>query len=83
MEFKKEIINLSPLADGHDEDIFNKLGKTVNSVVKGTLLVAMIQGVLTGFGFFVFGVPSPALWGAATVLAALVPMVGTALVIIP
>ena len=81
--FKKAIIKFSPLADGHDEDIFDKLAKTINSVVKGTLLVAVIQGILMGFGFFVFGVPSPALWGAVTVLAALVPMVGTALVIIP
>lgn len=82
-KFKKIIIDLSPLADSQDQDIFNKLAKTVSSVLKGSLLVALAQGVLTGIGFLIFGIPNSAVWGAVAVLAALIPLVGTALVVIP
>ena len=82
-KFKKDAMSLSPLADNYDEIVFNKLRGTVNSVVKGSLLVALIQGVLAGLGFLIFQVPSPALWGAIATFAALIPAVGTGLVIIP
>lgn len=82
-KLKKVVMNLSPLADSYDEDIFNKLAQTVSSVIKGSLLVAVLQGLLTGLGFLVFGIPNPAVWGAVAVLAALIPMIGTALVLVP
>lgn len=75
--------NLSPLADEHDENILAKMSRAVNAVIKGSILVAVIQGVLTGLGFLVFGLPNPALWGAVAVISALIPMVGTALVLGP
>ena len=82
-KLKKVVMNLSQLADNHDEDIFSKLSQTVSSVVKGSLLVAVIQGGLTSLGFLIFGISNPALWGGVAVLAALIPMVGTALVMVP
>lgn len=77
------ITKFSPLSDQYDWDIFNKLRIAVDSVIKGNLLVALVQGLLTGIGFAIFGVPSPALWGAVAVVAALIPAVGTGVIIIP
>ncbi len=82
-KMKKIILEWSPLGDGHDEKILDKMSIAINSVVKGTLFIAVIQGVLAGIGFAIFGVPSPVLWGFITVLAALIPSIGTAIVIIP
>jgi len=82
-KFREQIIIISPLSDVYDKTILGKLEVAINSVVKGSLLVALIQGVLSGIGFALFGVPSPMLWGALAGLAALVPGVGTSLVIIP
>ncbi len=82
-KLKKALIELSPLADNNDEMIFKRLTLAVSSVLKGTLSVAFIQGVVTTIGFFIFGVPHAILWGTITAIAALVPGVGTALVIIP
>lgn len=81
--FKRSMIALSPLADNHDEQIFGKLRLAIRSVVVGSLTVSVIQGFLTGLGFFIFGVPHAALWGSFAVIAALIPGIGTALVIIP
>jgi predicted PurR-regulated permease PerM len=82
-KFKQDIILVSPLADNYDEKIFSKLKQAIRSVVVGSLVVGLIQGVLTGLGFWVFGVPNPALWGSFAVVAALIPGIGTSLVIVP
>jgi predicted PurR-regulated permease PerM len=63
--------------------IMARLTAAVNSVIKGQLLIAVIQGALTGIGFWIFGVPNPALWGSIAAVCALVPGVGTSLVLIP
>lgn len=82
-EFKKQIIALSPLMDTDDELIFRKLEQAVYSIVGGSLIVSVIQGILTGIGFALFHVPDPTVWGGVAAVAALIPGVGTALVIVP
>ncbi len=82
-KLKKKIIALSPLTDTDNEIIFKKLELTVNSVIKGKLIISLIQGVLTAVGFAVFGVPNAVLWGTVAAIAALIPGIGTALVLIP
>ncbi len=77
------LTKLSPLNDEYDNLIFTKLERAINSVIRGSLVVAGIQGVLTGFGFFLFGIPNPALWGSVAAIASLIPGVGTALVVVP
>ncbi len=82
-EFKKQIIAVSPLLDRDDEHIFQKLERAVYSIVGGSLIVSVIQGVLTGIGFALFHVPDYTVWGSVAAVAALIPGVGTSLVIVP
>lgn len=77
------LMAVSPLADEYDKEVFGKLSSVVNSVIKGSLVVAIFQGILAGVGFWIFGVPNPVLWGAVGMLAALIPMLGTAIVTLP
>ncbi len=81
--FVKAVMALSPLSDRYDQAVFDRMSLAVNSMVRGQLFVATLQGFLTGIGFAIFGVPSPALWGAVAALCALIPGFGTSLVIIP
>ena len=80
---KRKIMELSPLHDADEERIFGRLELAVNSVVKGNLFIALIQGVLATIGFLLFGLPNPVLWGTVTAVSALIPGVGTALVMMP
>jgi len=82
-KLKKYFISLSPLADKDDEFVISRLKTSVSAVVKGSLMIGIIQGLLTGIGFTLFGVPNAALWGVVAAIAALVPGVGTALVAVP
>lgn len=81
--WKKTLIQLSPLSNIADEKLLNRFSKTVNGVIKGSLLIAVIQGILMGLGLFIFGVPSPAIWGVIAGIASIVPPLGTAVVSIP
>ncbi len=82
-KIKKFIIDLSPLRDSNDEAIFKKLEMAANSIVKGNLLIAVTQGVLAGIGLWIFGVPNAALLGSVTVITAIIPGIGTAIVLAP
>lgn len=77
------LTHLSPLRDEYDHEILKRIELTVNSVVRGSLTVAAAQGTVAGIGFFLFGVPQAALWGMLAVIAALIPVIGTALVVVP
>ena len=50
---------------------------------KGTLLVAIVQGALGGFIFWVLGIHAPVLWGVVMGLFSLLPAVGAAAVWVP
>jgi predicted PurR-regulated permease PerM len=80
---KKTIIALSPIRDEDDAMVIERLETAINSVIRGSLTIALIQGVLTGIGFTIFGVPNSILWGVVAAFAALIPGIGTSLVLVP
>ncbi len=82
-EFKQQLIALSPLDNTNDERILSRLEQAVYSIVAGSLIVGVIQGILTGIGFAIFHVPNPAVWGSIAAVAALIPGIGTSLVLVP
>ena len=68
------IINTSPLKDSDDSKIIGRVKKTISAV---------IQGILMGVGFALFNIPNPVLWGGVTMIASLIPGIGTAIITIP
>ncbi|MSU54561.1 MAG: AI-2E family transporter [Candidatus Staskawiczbacteria bacterium] len=83
LKFKKQIIDLSPLSDSDDQMIFIKIKTAINSVIRGSLVIAFIQGALATIGFALFGVPNMMLWGIAATIASLIPGIGTSIVLMP
>lgn len=81
--FKTVLIDISPIDNHQERILFKKIARAVNGVVKGQFITALIQGVVATVGYLIFGLPNAFLWGVFTLLAALVPTVGTALVMIP
>lgn len=79
----KEVVKFSPLPDRDDTKILSKLAQSIDGVIKGYLLIAIIQGLLMGIGLALFGVPNPALWGLVAMFSSLLPTIGTAFVSVP
>ena len=82
-KFLNYIIKLSPLNDAYDAKIFHRVAIMISSVVRSVLFVAVVQAILVGVGFYLFGVPNATLWGTVTVIASLIPFVGVSLVVFP
>ena len=53
------------------------------AVIIGNGLSGIIQGILGGFGFFLFGLGSPILWGTIIGFMAFLPIVGASVIFIP
>ena len=49
----------------------------------GTVLVALLQGIIIGLGFWIVGLASPLFWGTVTAFASILPVLGSALVWLP
>jgi predicted PurR-regulated permease PerM len=82
-QWKGMFVNISPLSDSSSNQIIQKLRLAANGIIKGYLLIAVAQGLLMGFGMYVFGIPHAALWGVVAGVASLIPTIGTSLVSLP
>ncbi len=81
--FKQKLTKASPLAAEDSALIFTQLKLSIQGIIRGSLIIALIQGVLTGIGFSIFGISNSFLWGVVAAFAALIPGIGTSLVLVP
>jgi predicted PurR-regulated permease PerM len=65
------------------EDLVGMAGKTINSVARGVLGVAVIQAGLAGVGLFAAGVPAAGLFTVLTLVLAIIQLPPTLILILP
>lgn len=82
-EMTRVLIKISPLPDNQDEMILSRMASAVRAVATGTVLIAIIQGTLTAIGLSIIGFDRSVLLGTIAAFGALIPGVGTAIVIVP
>jgi len=79
----KKVWLLFPLKRIYQKHVEKQMSDVTYAVVYGNIIVAIVQGVIAGIGYTIFGLPSPILWGFFTIIVALLPVFGTALVWFP
>lgn len=72
-----------PLRDDLQRNLFHKFTDVVRATIKGTIVVAIVQGALGGLMFWFLGIQAPVLWAVVMAFLSLLPAVGTALVWVP
>jgi predicted PurR-regulated permease PerM len=72
----------SPLRAEQEDRIINGIRVVTKSVLLGTFITAICQGVAGGIAFAVLNFPG-LFWGTMTALASLIPFVGTYLIWVP
>ncbi|MGD9017620.1 MAG: AI-2E family transporter, partial [Desulfobacterales bacterium] len=75
------LTDLSPLPDDQDDQLIRKFKDMAGAILIGNGLGGIVQGVLGGGLFAVFGLKSPILWGVIMGLLAFLPIVGIGFVI--
>ncbi|MFI5328134.1 MAG: AI-2E family transporter, partial [Candidatus Rokuibacteriota bacterium] len=76
-------VRLIPITPERRGQLVDHVAAVTRAVVFGSLLTAVVQGVLVGIGFALVGLPSPVVFGAVAAVASLIPFVGTALIWVP
>jgi hypothetical protein len=77
------IYKLSPLKHDEDQIFINKLGEVGRAILVGSGTSSALQGLFAGIAWVVVGLPSPVLWGILMAVAAFLPLVGIAAVVLP
>lgn len=79
----KLLIRALPLGDTREMRLFHKFAEVCRATVKGSLVVATVQGSIGGIAFWLLGIEGAILWGTLMVILSLLPAVGSALIWAP
>ena len=60
-----------------------KFAEVIRATIKGSVVVAMLQGALGGMIFWILGIHAALLWGVVMAFLSLVPAVGAGLIWVP
>jgi len=82
-KFVKYIKRLIPMKLEYKNALFIKFRDISEAIFLNTILIALIQGLLLGVGFYIFNIPSPILWGLVASFFALIPIIGTGFIWVP
>ena len=79
----RRILYYLPL-NGDDESLMlHKFTSVSRAMIKGTLLIGILQGGLAGIAFAVAGLENAVFWGTVMAVLSIIPSVGSSLVWIP
>ncbi|MEO0731918.1 MAG: AI-2E family transporter [Bacteroidota bacterium] len=79
----RAIIDTIPMGNVRERALFMRFAQVSKATLKGTLVVAIVQGSIGGVLFALVGIPGALLWGVAMTLLALLPVGGSAIVWLP
>jgi len=72
-----------PLSKHVKHHLFVKFAAVSRATVKGTVVVAVVQGALGGLAFYFMGIEGSLLWGALMAFLSIIPAVGSAIIWVP
>lgn len=79
----QKIKDAVPLPREHEDRLIQRFVAVTSATVKGTLVLAAIQGALGGITLWVCGIPSPILWTVVMIVMSIIPVLGVGLVMYP
>ena len=82
-KFVSYIQSLLPFPKEVEKKLFKSSKDITFSVLYGQVILGILQGLLVGIAFFIFGVPNALLFTILACLAGIFPIIGTAIVWIP
>jgi len=78
-----KILYYLPLGPDDEERMIGHFVSVARATIKGTIVIAVVQGALGGLAFWVVGLDGAALWGTVMAVLSAIPGLGHALVWVP
>ncbi|MGL5838873.1 MAG: AI-2E family transporter [Sphingorhabdus sp.] len=82
-QLSRRIGEVVPMRPEQRHALFEKFTTVVRATVKGSVIVALVQGILGGLLFAILDIRAAVLWGVVMGILALIPAIGTGLVWFP
>jgi predicted PurR-regulated permease PerM len=82
-ELVKRVGNAVPLRVEQRDAVISTFALVIRATIKGSLVVAVLQGTIGGLIFWALGIHAPLLWAVVMAILAFLPVVGTGLVWLP
>lgn len=79
----KKIKNAIPLREAQRDALLQRFTIVAQAIIRGSLLIAALQGALGGLIFWVLGIHAPVLWAVLMAFLSLLPAVGSSIVWFP
>jgi len=80
---KNYFISISPFPKDYQDKFYQKFRQITSSILYGQLVIGVVQGVISGIGFFIFRVPNALLLTFLSMLVGVIPVIGPAVVWVP
>ncbi len=77
------LVRMVPLPQPETRALMHEFHEVAVGTLLGIGVIALVQGVLGGLGFWMFGLGKPIVWGALCAIASLLPAIGTGIVCLP
>lgn len=77
------IQSILPFSKETEKKIFKSSKEITFSILYGEIVMGLFQGILTGFGFYLLGIPNALFLGVLATIVGVLPFVGPALIWIP
>jgi predicted PurR-regulated permease PerM len=79
----RAILNHLPLKAAEKQQMTDRFVSVMRATVKGTIVIGIIQGVLSGLAFWAAGIPDSLFWTVVMIVLSILPVIGGALVWVP
>ncbi len=79
----RQILDHLPLRAEEKVLLTDRFLSITRATVKGTLVIGVIQGGLSGLAFWVAGIPNVAFWTVLMIVLSIIPLIGGALIWVP
>lgn len=80
---RRALAGAIPMPPSQQQQLAARFATVVRATIKGSVVVALVQGVLGGLMFWVLDINGAVLWGSVMAVLSLVPAVGAGLVWLP
>lgn len=82
-QIMRSVMNTLPLGNRWERILIERFSSVARATLKGTLIVAIVQGTMGGLAFAILGIEGAMFWGVVMTLLSILPIGGSGIVWAP
>jgi len=82
-DLMKKIHEVIPLPDREEKAMFDRMYQVTDSIIYGTFVIGLSEGIFGGVIFWIVGVEGPLFWGMMMTILSMIPILGANGILVP